>query len=144
MATQKNDTEWTGLNVRQCDALRELVRERRKNGDIGFQLPTSPLALVRFYWSEIEKKPCPEHLLEGVPGYEPGPNCEDEAKVMAEELGLDLRYILPTGPGGKVLREDVLKHVQSKFKKYAPGPGGKKGAPAAASAGLDDFLGEKG
>jgi pyruvate/2-oxoglutarate dehydrogenase complex dihydrolipoamide acyltransferase (E2) component len=128
------ETEWTGLDMKQGDKLRENARERRAKGDIAFQLPTAPLALVRFFYSEIEKKPCPEHLLEGVPGYEPGPAAEEKAKLMADELGLDLRLVLPSGPGGKVTAADVEKHVKAKWAKFT---GGKKNEPANM-----DFLGD--
>lgn len=143
MTLKATETEWTGLSLKECDALRDLAREERLKGNLAFQLPTSPLALVRFYWEKIEKKPCPQHLLEGVPGYEPGPSADKEAQAIAEELGLDLRQILPTGPSGTVTKDDVLKHVTTKFAKYMPGPATRKTLTKGASGNIDDFLGAK-
>ena len=43
-------------------------------------------------------------------------NAEDAFRRLAEEKGLDLSQVKGSGPGGKILKEDVLGHVEGREK----------------------------
>jgi len=50
------------------------------------------------------------------------------ARVMAQAHGIDLSLIAGTGPGGRVVRADVLKAIEKRVSaKAAPGPGAAAG-----------------
>jgi len=48
------------------------------------------------------------------------------AKKMAEDKGLDVSSIQGTGPGGRIMKEDVLRAIEEKGKKKEPVPGALK------------------
>jgi 2-oxoglutarate dehydrogenase E2 component (dihydrolipoamide succinyltransferase) len=49
------------------------------------------------------------------------------ARRVAEQHGVDATQVAPTGPGGRVLKEDVMEHLARK-----PAPGAPKAAPREA------------
>ena len=49
------------------------------------------------------------------------------ARRLAEDKGLDLSQVKGTGPGGKILKEDVLGHVEARPKAPAPRPAAPAG-----------------
>jgi 2-oxoglutarate dehydrogenase E2 component (dihydrolipoamide succinyltransferase) len=63
------------------------------------------------------------------------------ARRAAQESGVDLKQVKPTGPGGRVLKEDVVRHAESggaKAKSPAPAP-----ALPPATPRTDDPRGEE-
>ncbi len=79
--------------------------------------------------------------LEEPPGTTPVP-ASPATRRLARELGVDLRRVSPTGPGGVVTAEDVRGHAEEGSEKSRTVPGPASPAPAAAGSApppLPDF-----
>jgi pyruvate dehydrogenase E2 component (dihydrolipoamide acetyltransferase) len=74
--------------------------------------------------------PQPEQEAEG-----PVPPAAPSVRRMARELGVDIRRVAPTGPGGRISVDDVQAYVRAAM--AGGGGGAPAGAPAAAP--LPDF-----
>ena len=62
------------------------------------------------------------------------PRVMPAAQRALHAAGLDATDVTPSGPGGRTLKEDVQRHVESQQKAPAPKPAAAKPAPAAPLA----------
>lgn len=142
-------TAWTNLHREQADEIREYIKVNR------MPLPPTALSLVRLYHEKVKptlckhcrrgqwahRKPredCPGYeasgdhsqpdqaVLEGVPGFELPPEADPEALAAAAEIGLDLRTVRGTGPGGRILYGDLQRHLAEKMAKIKATAGAMK------------------
>lgn len=61
------------------------------------------------------------------------------AKALAEEQGINPANVTPSGPGGRVLKEDVLRHVaEGGSSAGGPAPAPSRATPAATPQGTED------
>ncbi|TRW95308.1 branched-chain alpha-keto acid dehydrogenase subunit E2 [Paracoccus sp. M683] len=72
--------------------------------------------------------PAPKATADGLPAH-----ATPSVRAFARELGVDLGRVTPSGPKGRILREDVTAHIKSAL----ASPGG--GATGSLGAGLPDW-----
>ncbi|MGJ8515800.1 dihydrolipoyllysine-residue acetyltransferase [Carnimonas bestiolae] len=94
--------------------------------------PQSPQAAVR-----EGHEPSTEALSEEQRNQRPSVHAGPAARLMARELGVELTDVTPSGPRGRVLKEDIQQHVkQVMSQKGSAAAQPAAAAPAASGAGI--------
>jgi pyruvate dehydrogenase E2 component (dihydrolipoamide acetyltransferase) len=85
----------------------------------------------------INEPPAPTATVRPATQAEPGAQVEPLARRIARELGVDLALVKGSGPGGRILADDVRSHTQQ-HKQAASPPASATPAPAAPATSTVD------
>ena len=94
--------------------------------------PPKPVAPAPVPARAVTPAPAPAPAKPPAPSPEAAPTLGPAVRRMVEELGLDPSRIPASGPGGRLLKEDVQRFVQAQVKSAEPSPAATP--PAAAPA----------
>uniref|UniRef100_A0A6M3Y541 Peripheral subunit-binding (PSBD) domain-containing protein n=1 Tax=viral metagenome TaxID=1070528 RepID=A0A6M3Y541_9ZZZZ len=108
MPNIQSDTRWTGLSSKEADSLRIYCREKN------VRMPADPNMRVRMVYEKILKKTVPPSILAATTS-RISPSVSPAAKTLAEQLGLDLNLVEGNGPNGKIVVNDIRKHLSDRF-----------------------------
>ena len=86
---------------------------------------------------ETDAKPSAREALKGAQASEPEPHVMPSAKRVLAEAGVEPEAAKGTGPGGRVLKEDAMRAVESTEPEPAPEPAAQP-RPVPTSSGLRD------
>lgn len=116
----------------QAEKSVEQAEPSRNAAPVAPAAPQSPQAAVR-----EGHEPSTEALSEEQRNQRPSVHAGPAARLMARELGVDLADVTPSGPRGRVVKEDIQQHVkQVMSQKGRAGAQPAAAAPAASGAGI--------